>query len=165
MWVVLDIQPNMIGNERDVARALSATVHAQAEHNLVLLENHPQTPPLYDYAKAGTVRYLEEPQGGAYETVKSIPLIITAGGGDCAHLSAWRLAEHWRDDLKRYGRRIADCKVYWRCRCPRCGAQVRTADFHCKSCWNTFLRPKRTFHAQVRGADGEVEDPSRMTGM
>ncbi len=165
MWVVLDIQPNLIGSELDVARCLSATVHAAAEHNLVLLENHPLTPPLYDYAKAGTVRYLREPQGTKYETVKSIPLLITEGGGDCAHLSAWRLAELWRDDLKAFGRRIATCKVYWRCFCPFCEAQVNSDDYHCKSCWRTFLRPRRMFHAEVRRSDGEVEDWSRMMGM
>jgi|GEM_PF-5381896 hypothetical protein len=165
MWVVLDVQPRLIGGELGVARALSATVHAAAEHNLVLLENHPQTPTIYDCARKGTVRYLSEPQGTLYETVKSIPLVIETGGGDCAHLSAWRLAELWQDDLRRHGQRRATCKVYWRSKCPLCGAIVKDGAFGCPACGRGFPRPSRVFHAEVRRSDGEVEDPSRMMGM
>jgi hypothetical protein len=125
MWVVLDVQPALIGGELGVARALSATVHAAAEHNLVLLENHPQTPLMYDCARKGTVRYLSESdalvasqlplvingKGEPIESVLSIPIIIKSNGGDCAHLSAWRLAELWRDDLQKYRQRRATCKV------------------------------------------------------
>ncbi len=164
MWVVLDIQPDLIGGEVGVARALRATVHAQAEHNLVLLENHPFTPTLEQCAKMGAVYWFPEPQGSAYETVRSIPLIIQSHGGDCAHLSAWRLAEHWRDDLQKYGQRRAGCKVYWRSRCPWCRAFVEDGSRHC-ACGRAFLRPQRTFHALVRDAKGEVEDWSRWTGM
>lgn len=167
MWVVLDVQPLLIGGDLGVARALSACVHAAAEHNLVLLEHHPETPALYDYAKQGRIRYLSEPQGSAYETVRSIPLIIQEGGGDCAHLSGWRLAELWRDDLRQQGRRIANCKVYCRHFCPdkRCKARVDPDDHYCRNCGKPFLRPSRMFHAEVRRADGDVEDPSRMMGM
>lgn len=165
MLVVLDVQPALIGGEMGVARALAACVHAAAEHNLVLLENHPNTPSLYECAANGTVIYKSEPQGGKYETVKSIPLMIHNHGGDCAHLSAWRLAELWRDDLRRFGQRRATCKTYWRSRCPFCKDIVDDRARGCRRCGKGFPRPARTFHAEVRRADGEVEDWSRMTGM
>lgn len=165
MWVVLDVQPNLIGGELGVARALAATVHAAAEHNLVLLENHPYTPTLDSCVKSGSIWYFAEPQGSAYETVRSIPLMIQSHGGDCAHLSAWRLAELWRDDLKNFGQRRSTCKVYWRSRCPHCARLIQDGVRMCPHCHRSFLRPKRTFHAEVRRADGEVEDWSRWTGM
>jgi hypothetical protein len=179
MWVVLDVQPALIGGELGVARALSATVHAAAEHNLVLLENHPQTPSLYDCARNGTVRYLSESdalvasqlplvingKSEPIESVLSIPIIIKSNGGDCAHLSAWRLAELWRDDLRKFRQRRATCKVYWRSKCPYCASIVQDGAFGCPSCGRGFPRPSRVFHAEVRRSDGEVEDPSRMMGM
>lgn len=165
MWVVLDVQPNLIGGELGVARALAATVHAAAEHNLVLLENHPQTPSLDACVKQGSIWYFPEPQGSAYETVRSIPLMIQSHGGDCAHLSAWRLAELWREDLRNFGQRRATCKVYWRSRCPYCARIIPDGTRTCVHCRRSFLRPQRTFHAEVRRADGEVEDWSRWTGM
>lgn len=179
MWVVLDVQPGLIGGELGVARALAATVHAAAEHNLVLLENHPHTPLLYDCAREGTVRYLSESEAPIasqipmvingnhepIETVLSIPLLIKSNGGDCAHLSAWRLAELWRDDLRRFRRRKARCKVYWRSKCPYCASIVQDGAFGCPTCGRGFPRPSRVFHAEVRRSDGEVEDPSRMMGM
>lgn len=179
MWVVLDVQPAMVGGDLGVARALAATVHAAAEHNLVLLENHPQTPRLYDCAKDGTVYYLAESEAPIasriatllgdgrepIETVLSIPQIIQSGGGDCAHLSAWRLAELWRDDLRQHGKRRARCKVYWRSKCPYCKGGVNDGAFGCSKCGRAFPRPSRVFHAEVRRADGNVEDPSRMMGM
>jgi hypothetical protein len=165
MWVVLDVQPALIGGELGVARALAACVHAAAEHNLVLLENHPATPSLHECASNGTIVYKPEPQGNKYETVKSIPLMIFNHGGDCAHLSAWRLAELWRDDLRQLGQRRATCKVYWRSRCPYCRTLVNDRAKGCPHCFRTFLAPGRTFHAEVRRADGTVEDWSRLTGM
>lgn len=165
MWVVLDVQPSLIGGELGVARALSACVHAAAEHNLILLENHPNTPTLEQCGLEGTIIYKPEPQGGKYETVKSIPLMIHNHGGDCAHLSAWRLAELWRDDLKKYGQRRATCKVYWRSRCPFCQALVDDRAQFCARCGKTFSKPARTYHAEARRADGQVEDWSRYLGM
>ena len=165
MWVILDVQPSLIGGELGVARALAATVHAAAEHNLILLENHPQTPGLYELAKQGKLYYQTEPQGSLYETVRSIPLMIRSGGGDCAHLSAWRLAELWRDDLQKFRQRRATCKVYWRSKCPYCHQIIDDRAIRCEHCGRGFPRPSRVFHAEVRRADGEVEDPSRMMGM
>jgi hypothetical protein len=167
MWVVLDVQPALIGGEMGVARAFAATVHAAAEHNLILLENHPDTQSLRECVENGTIIYQNEKQAGLYETVKSIPLCILNHGGDCAHLSAWRLAECWRDDLRQFGKRLATCKVYWRSRCPRrqCQQVVDDRAHRCGRCGATFSRPKRTFHAEIRRADGEVEDWSRMAGM
>lgn len=160
MWVMLDIQPDLLGDERLIARALAAGVHAQAEHNLAILECHPNTAPLYEHARAGTVRWQAEPQGDQYESIVSIPTIIRRGWGDCAHLAAWRVAECWRDD----GERVAHCKVYWRLFCPICRATVEMGQRVCAS-GHRFPRPNRMFHAEVRKRDGSVEDPSRLMGM
>jgi hypothetical protein len=160
MQVVLDVQPAHIGGELGVARALAACVHAAAEHNLVLLENHPQTPALYQSG----ARFQVSPRG-IPERVQSIVQVSKDGGGDCADLCAWRLAELWRDDLKTQGKRVANCKVYWRDRCPHCRSEVTTPKGYCPTCSRPYLKPAREYHAEVRRADGTVEDPSRLLGM
>lgn len=63
--------------------------------------------------------------------------LVSAGYGDCAPLAAYRAAE-----LRIRGE-PATIKIYWRE--PRDGTLE--------------------YHAQVRRADGSVEDPSRMLGM
>jgi hypothetical protein len=59
------------------------------------------------------------------------------GFADCGPLAAWRAAE-----LRVHGE-PATIRIYWR---PIRGGQ-------------------RLFHAQVRRADGRIEDPSRLLGM
>lgn len=162
MLVVLDVQTRMIRDQRDVARCLSAYVHAAAEHNLVLLEHHPNTPRLLTTA----LRFRAEPADQPYETIKSIPLVIRDNGGDCAHWAAWRLAENWLDELKEFGRRWSNCKVYWRDRCGRCNQIVQEQDWTCPRCRQWLLgATKREYHAEVRDKNGQVEDTSRLLGM
>jgi hypothetical protein len=163
MLVVLDVQTQLIPSQYDVARCLSAMVHAAAEHNLVLLEHHPHTPRLLDTA----LRFVPEPPGQGYETIKSIPLVIAANGGDCAHWAAWRLAENWRDELRDKGKRLSNCKVYWRDRCGRCNQIVNPpAQWRCPRCGLVLPgNTKREYHAEVRNPDGTVEDTSRLLGM
>ena len=162
MLVVLDVRTEMIPVKRDVARCLAAYVHAAAEHNLVLLEHHPNTPHLLDTP----LRFVPEPPDQGYETIKSIPLVIQANGGDCAMWAAWRIAENWRDELAKYGKRYTNCKVYWRDRCPHCGTIAQETDWRCTRC-GTYLvgNTAREYHAEIRDKDGKVEDTSRLLGM
>lgn len=162
MLVVLDVQTQMIPNRRDVARCLAAYVHAAAEHNLVLLEHHPDTPLLLNTP----LRFVAEPSTQPYETIKSIPLVIQANGGDCAMWAAWRIAENWRDELRKFGRRYSNCKVYWRDRCPHCNAIALDVDWACRRCGvNLVGTTRREYHAEIRDKDGVVEDTSRLLGM
>jgi hypothetical protein len=163
MLVVLDVQTRLIPSQYDVARCLSAMVHAAAEHNLVLLEHHPETPRLLDTA----LRFVSESPNQGYETIKSIPLVIEANGGDCAHWAAWRLAENWRDELREKGKRLSNCKVYWRDRCGRCNRVVDDTMPRCPRCGLPLMPGtiKREYHAEVRNPDGTVEDTSRLLGM
>jgi len=163
MLVVLDVQTQLIPSQYDVARCLSAMVHAAAEHNLVLLEHHPETPRLLDTA----LRFVPEPPSQGYETIKSIPLVIRANGGDCAHWAAWRLAENWRDELATHGKRLSNCKVYWRDRCGRCNRVITANEPTCLRCGLPLSAGniKREYHAELRNADGTVEDTSRLLGM
>jgi len=81
------------------------------------------------------VRFRREPDGE--ETFRDCANVLRRGGGDCAHLCAWRVAE-----LQERGE-AAGVRVQW----P-----------------NTRKRP-RVFHVQVRRASGAIEDPSRLLGM
>jgi len=160
--VVLDVQTQMIPNQRDVARCLAAYVHAAAEHNLVLLEHHPDTPRLL----TTPLRFQAEPANQGYETIKSIPLVIQANGGDCAMWAAWRLAENWFDELRKYGKRFSRCKVYWRDRCVVCNQIVQPENWSCPRCGIWLIgNTKREYHAELRDKDGQVEDTSRLLGM
>lgn len=162
MLVVLDVQTQMIPNRRDVARCLAALVHAAAEHNLVLLEHHPGTPRLLDTP----LRFVAEPSTQLYETIKSIPEVIKANGGDCAMWAAWRIAENWRDELRQFGHRYSRCKVYWRDRCPRCNNIALDQDWKCSRCGTNLVgTTRREYHAEIRDKNGEVEDTSRLLGM
>lgn len=88
-------------------------------------------PPLYDSG----VRYAVEDG----ESVTDALTTYYAGLGDCAHLTAWRLAELWIA-----GERRADVHVFWR--------RLRKAG-------------RRVFHILIRRADGHIEDPSKILGM
>jgi len=160
--VVLDVQTQMIPVKRDVARCLAAYVHAAAEHNLVLLEHHPETPRLLDTP----LRFVAEPPDQGYETIKSIPLVIQNNGGDCAMWAAWRLAENWRDELRQYGKRLSNAKIYWRDRCKTCLLIAAEEDWNCRRCGRSLLgNTQRLYHAEIRNKDGVVEDTSRLLGM
>jgi hypothetical protein len=189
--VVLDLRPEWVqskpnrdDNNYDFARCLAAAVHAQAEHCLVILEHHPDIRPLYETG----LKYVIEP--GQPMVLKSIPTIAEDGGSDCKNLVAWRLAELWRDEMKKppvgYGRRISHCKVYWREPITVIGInQPEPRPLPCPVCHRLMTvtyRPmppgtpvvNRNFHAQIRlpellpnGARNPetVEDTSRYLGM
>lgn len=92
----------------------------------------PSIPPLY---RSG-VRFKREPRG--VETFVDLYEVLRNGGGDCAHLAAWRCAE-----LRAKGEK-ATIRVTW---------QVDDR------------RQLRVFHVVVRRADLSVEDPSKLLGM
>lgn len=62
---------------------------ALSRTNLVYLQLHPDTVPLYDSG----VYYQEEKMG--HEDFFDIPEILYQGYADCEDLSAWRVAEYW----------------------------------------------------------------------
>jgi hypothetical protein len=100
--------------------------------NYLAIIGDPTIPKLY----ASGVRFMREPKG--YESFVDLYEVIRKGGGDCAHLAAWRVAE-----LRALGER-ATLRVTW---------QVDEA------------RRLRVFHVVVRRADMSVEDPSALLGM
>lgn len=189
--VVLDLRADQVqskadpdDNNYDFARCLAAAVHAQAEHNLVILEHHPDIRPLYETG----LHYVIEP--GQPMVLKSLITVAEDGGSDCKNLVAWRLAERWRDELKPppvgYGRRMSSCKVYWRTPirviginepqprpmpCPVCGQMMRVT-YRALAPGTPIIN--RNFHAEMRLPellpDGTrnpetVEDTSRYLGM
>lgn len=177
---IIDIQTRMItrkdadSNALDVARVLQALVHAQAEHNLVLLEHHPGIQPLY---KSG-VRYIADPTAWTYQFVQSIPLVARQGGSDCKNLVAWELAFKWRDELQPpptgFGQRMSRCKIYWRVVPP--GKLIHQLPPEILAQAQGPILAGRVFHAELRSPDqpypigystpdGIVDDPSRMLGM
>lgn len=83
------------------------------------------------------VRYKEEPRGQGYEDFAVIPDIIARGWGDCDDLAPWRVAE-----LRQKGEK----------------AKIRIK-------WNRQPNGLRLYHVQVRRANGQIEDPSRILGM
>jgi hypothetical protein len=92
----------------------------------------PSVPSLY---RSG-VRFKREPKGT--ESFVDLYEVLKNGGGDCAHLAAWRCAE-----LRAKGER-ATLRVTWQ------------------------VDPKknlRVFHVVVRREDQSVEDPSALLGM
>lgn len=83
------------------------------------------------------IRFIEEDPYQPYDKVPTFLEMLETGGGDCAALVAARVAE-----LRERCRDHATTKIYW--------------------------RPERRplpFHAEVRRANGKVEDPSRRLGM
>lgn len=189
MLVQLNLQSQFITakspdeNAYDMAGILQAATHALGEHNLVLLEHWPQIPDLYE---AG-VRYKTDPNAWMVQTLKSIPTIKQQGGSDCKNLVGWRLAHKWRDELKRLGKKLSRCKIYWRFLKPdqmlrslpvsvldRMMPAWREVDAQTLLSAIAQLPPGRLFHAEMRTPDspygyttpdGDVEDMSRYLGM
>lgn len=85
-----------------------------------------QLPPLYESG----IPYVYEPPED--ESIRDIPATIKRGGGDCAHLSAWRVAE-----LRNAGESEADYNIVW----------------------YPNRRGGYNYHVRVRRADGRIEDP------
>lgn len=92
-----------------------------------------QIGPLY---QSGVV-YQDEPPD--YESIVDALTTYSYGVGDCAHLSAWRVAE-----LREAGEN-ASITIEW-------NESIYEPDF-------------LLYHVQVRRGDGSIEDPSALLGM
>lgn len=129
------------------AEYLKIFLRALVESNMLYLRNHPDTPDLYTFGRAGTVRYQRElpfydehlSKQVQPEEWQIIPEIIATGEGDCEDLASWRVAE------LRVKYRRNDVQVFRRRRELPNGIQL--------------------FHILVRYQDGRLEDPSRILGM
>lgn len=132
MRVRLDLASPVLQDSRLFAKVARLAIESAILTNRVHLRRFPKTPPLY---QAG-VRYRLEPDGT--EDFADIETVIDRGYGDCAHLSAWRVAE-----LRENGEQ-ATIRLEW-VKNPRTG--------------------QRMFHVLVRRADGRIEDPSTLLGM
>lgn len=99
-------------------------------------------PALYDATKRELVRFKPEPAGQRFEEFADVLTVLRRGYGDCDDLVAWRVAELIEGNGVR--RENATIRIYWRRREP--GQPLK-------------------MHAQVRRADGRIEDPSRFLGM
>lgn len=107
---------------------LRSLLEAVANNNRRFLRRV-QVPPLYESG----VRYLFEPR--EQESVRDIAAVVARGGGDCAHLCAWRVAE-----LREAGEPDAGFHLVWPKRPNSAGGY--------------------DYHIRVRRADGRSEDPS-----
>lgn len=78
--------------EGAAAQLIAGAVEWLASVNLAYLVAHPETPALY----ASGVRYRTERD----DSWSDVPITLAAGSGDCEDLTAWRLAELWRDSRR-----------------------------------------------------------------
>ena len=98
-------------------------------------------PPLY---RSGV---LFKPEKPGVESFADALTVYRRGHGDCAHLSAWRVAELQE-------------ALYQAKKAGKVRGRVRWPDLR------LYMRPRRRMvHVQVRHSDGRIEDPSRFLGM
>lgn len=122
--------PQLRGSARLFAETVRCLIQALVMVNRIALKTDSRIPPLY----SSGVRYIAE---NGKESFVDLYVVLQNGGGDCAHLCAWRVAE-----LQNAGE----------------NATIRIA-------WKTTRRGPRLFHVQVRRGNGIVEDPSVLLGM
>lgn len=128
------------------------------------------------------VEYETEPWPKGVEEFADYSTILRRGWGDCDDLCAARVAELQEDG------EAADCKVYWRRRCP-CGGYDDGSNC-CGECGRDVSRRPLKMHCQVRRGicfacrsklnvvngrhvcpgcrridSGKIEDPSRFLGL
>jgi hypothetical protein len=140
----------------------NALLETTVANNVELLQRYPEIPPLY----CSGVRFRDEPwamgetrlPGGGLEQFTHCLDLLGRGWGDCAQLCSWRVGElragGWRTPDAPQGER-ATLHYYCRARCPLCGPDV--------DCLN-YDHPKRrrSFHVEMRRANGDIEDPSQL---
>lgn len=130
MLVCLDLQSPELRHSCELfARAVRAALETVALVNYAFLTQH-ECPPLLD----SDVVYGEEPPG--VEEFVDVPVVRSRGWGDCAHLSAWRVAE------LRISGEPAAFAIEW------------VDEPH-----------GRVFHVMVRRGNGDIEDTSALLGM
>jgi hypothetical protein len=135
-------------------------LEAVVENNRELLERYAAIPPLF---RSG-VRFRDEPWAtgdtrlpGGLEQFTHLLEILDRGWGDCAQLCAWRVAElrngGWRTPDAPSGEQ-ATLRYFIRARCPACGDEDCPDPSHPKR--------RRSYHVEMRRADGRIEDPSQL---
>ena len=129
MRVSVQLNSPVMGDSEAFARTARALLEGVAFANQEHIARH-GAPLLYESG----ARYLREPAG--VETFVDIPTVLAQGGGDCAHLAAYRVAE---------------------LRAAGIPARFRLI-------WQRAQDGRRVFHVQVRTPKG-VEDPSVLLGM
>ena len=136
--------PWLQGSSHASSQAFGTVVHNLLTNivtvNRMSLRQDARLPRLY----SSGVRYIEEPPG--YDSFVDIYEVLKVGGGDCAHLCAWRVAE-----LNESGENATLC-IEWR----------TWSDPH--QPWHDPNKPK-LFHVRVRRGNGQLEDPSVHLGM
>jgi len=138
MRIVLDIDQGVIRDPGLVATIASAYLQGSVVHNrLVLRLLRSAGRPLPPLYRSRVVYRPEPANGSGIEEFASIRRVFLRGWGDCDDLVPIRVAE-----LQEQGE-AATQRFYWR-RTPRGDLSM---------------------HVQVRRANGEIEDPSRLLGM
>lgn len=137
MRVTLDFNSPVLRRSKLFAEVARLAIEASVLVNRAHLRVFPNTPKMYESG----VRYRLEPPG--VEDFNDIETIIDRGWGDCAQLSAWRIAE-----LREAGE----------------GGEFRIAWKEPEDWDETFEGP-RMFHVLIRRRDGRLEDPSVRLGM
>lgn len=131
---VIQIQiasPQLRRHAKPFAEMVRKLLEALVSVNRLALRSDRRIPPLY----SSGVRYMREAPG--VETFRDLYIVLAKGGGDCAHLAAWRVAE-----LQEAGE----------------NASLRIQ-------WKVTRRGPRLFHVLVRRGDKSIEDPSKLLGM
>ncbi len=163
-YVLLDLRLYRDGNPRLNTKGLLGFLDALTYWNEIYLDEHPDTPPLYQSG----VRYaLPEPfQRGMPSASKIREALLAAGlpdqmAGELADTIA--TGEHFRDIPALLENRRGDCDNVAAMR----AAELRTVGVDASVCLTEHKRDDggTTYHAFTRWPDGTGEDPSRILGM
>ena len=129
MRVDVCLQSPVLADSEVFARTARALLEAVAYVNQTTIATV-GAPGLYE---SGVV-YLREPPG--VEQFVGLEIVLERGGGDCAQLAAWLVAQR--------------------------RAEGKRSDF--RLIWRELPNGRRIFHVQVR-TNGKIEDPSVRLGM
>lgn len=150
-----------IRDDATLARLGNALLETTVENNCELLQRYAEIPPLF----CSGVRFREEPWAigpnrlpGGLEQFTHVLELLDRGWGDCAQLCSWRCAElrtgGWRTPDAPKGEQ-ATLRYFIRPRCPKCGPKVDCTEL-------THPNRSRSYHVEMRRADGRIEDPSQL---
>lgn len=147
MRFLIKIDTEAVRDPRAVALIARGFLRGVIAQNQLLIRTARQAGRPYPKLYESGVRFQRErdPKPGRPRIQEMVDLrtVLARGGGDCKHLTAWRVAElrESGEDPK------ADIKIYWRMK--RLKGRLRLS----------------MYHAEVRRSDGSVEDVSRYLGM
>lgn len=155
MLVVIPVVPAALRRVEDRAGLLRMLLEASILQNRSLLRQGLIRPSLYESIESGDVQFRNEPWAPAFDEFATGDLVYKRGWADCDDVAALRIAE-----LREAGEQAAGAKIYWREFCKRCDRKLKNPRDRCCGEGRS-----RVLHAQVRRADGSVEDPARYLGM